>query len=344
MTQGKFVKYVKVNNKKLNMTKDIKVSIIIPAYNASLYISETLDATLQQTYKNIEIIIVDDSSTDDTWSIISNYSIRFPNLIKVFKNKRKGACAARNYGFELSSGDYIQYLDADDILSENKLSTEVELLMSFKDSQSIALSRWYHFDNVIEDYKVNNQLVYRDYSPAYKILIDMWTEGEMIQTSCWLTPRTIIESIEGWNEDFKSNPTDDSEFFTRVVLKSSKIIFDNTGIVYYRRPKSENLSQTYNNDAIKSILNTYISYELILDLDNSERVKIALANNYLNFIYQFYARHLELLELAKEKFYHLCFKKMWPVGGHRFKKLAIVIGFKNALIVRFFFRKINLKI
>jgi glycosyltransferase involved in cell wall biosynthesis len=321
-----------------------KVSIIIPAFNASKFIVETLDSALQQIHKNIEIIIIDNNSTDETWNIISNFYERYPNIIKIYKNKIKGAgvCSSRNYGFELSTGDYIQYLDADDILSKNKLSTEVELLMSSKDSNAIALSKWHHFDTVLEDYKVNNQLVYGDYSPAYKMLIDMWTQGEMIQTSCWLTPRTIIESIDGWNEDFKSNPTDDSEFFTRVVLKSSKIIFDNTGRVFYRKPQSGNLSQTFNKDSIKSILYTYISYELILDLDSTERVKIALANNYLKFIYQFYPMHSELLELAEEKFHGLNLGEMWPVGGRNFKNIAKIIGFKKSLALRNIINKINL--
>jgi glycosyltransferase involved in cell wall biosynthesis len=316
-----------------------KVSIIIPAFNASKLIVETLDSAIAQLHKNIEIIIIDDCSTDQTWNIIKTYSQKFPDIVSVYKNKRKGACAARNYGFELSSGDYIQYLDADDILSEDKLSREVELLMSSKDPKSIAFSKWHHFDTVLEDYIVNNQLVFRDYSPAYKILIDMWTQGEMIQTSCWLTPRTIIESIDGWNEEFKSNPTDDSEFFARVLLKCSKIVFDIQGIVYYRRPKKENLSQNFNKDAVESILKSYKSYESILVLNSSELVKRALAHNYLNFIHGYYSKYPRLIIQSEQHFHGLGFKKMWPVGGYRFKKMAKIIGFKKSLGLRELMRK-----
>lgn len=318
------------------MNKNIKASIIIPAYNASLCISETLDSVLQQLHKNIEIIIIDDNSSDDTWGVIGNYSNKYPKIIKIYKNKRKGACAARNYGFELSSGDFILYLDADDILSNNKLSSQLDLLAKANDPLAISVSRWQHFEYKIDDAVENKMFVCRDYNPAYLVLLDMWTYGEMLQTSCWLVPRSIIELIDGWNETFKSNPTDDSEFFTKVVLKSSKIVYDSLGVVFYRRPVvgGINLSQSRNYESIKSIIKTYQSYELILEFDSSEVVKIGLANNYLNFIYEFYPLFPDLLKKAEDSFYNLGYKKMWPAGGENFKKIASILGFKNTLIMR----------
>ena len=323
------------------MKRNDKVSIIIPAYNASKHIMETLDSALEQIHENIEIIIIDNNSTDDTWSLIKNYGDRYPDKIKPYRNKIIGAgvCSSRNYGFELSSGDYIQYLDADDVLSKNKVSSQVEQLMNGKDSSAISISKWLHFDSDIEKSQGTDQLIYRDYDPAYKLLVDMWTKGEMIQTACWLTPRHLIESMDGWNEKLITNPTDDSEFFTRIVLSSSKIFYDNKGIVYYRRPQKVNLSQKKNKDSIKSILDTFISYERILLFNTSERVKKALATNYLKYIYNYYSDYPEFSKIAETKFFDLGYEKMWPVGGRNFVFCAKIFGFRNMLNLRRLIKK-----
>lgn len=317
-----------------------KVSIIIPAYNASKFIGETLDSVLNQKYNNIEVIVVENHSDDNTFSIVEEYVRNYPKVIKLYKNKSKGPCSARNYGFELSTGAYILYLDADDLISENKLSNQIELLNMNDDPNAISISKWYHFTNCIDNFVVTNFSCYKDYNKSYEILIDLWTNGEMIQTACWLTPRHLIESIDGWNEKLITNPTDDSEFFTRIVLKSSKIIFDNKGIVYYRKPIQLNLSQKKNKDSIKSILDTFISYERILLFNTSEKVKKALATNYLKYIYSYYCDFPEFSKIAEKKFYDLGYKKMWPVGGGNFVLFAKILGFKNSLNFRKLIKKI----
>ena len=98
-----------------------KVSILIPLYNSENYIEETIQSCLNQTYENIEIIIVDDGSTDKSLQIAKSFE---SGKLKVYSQPNSGACKARNLAFEKSIGDYIQYLDADDLLSENKIENQ----------------------------------------------------------------------------------------------------------------------------------------------------------------------------------------------------------------------------
>lgn len=102
------------------------VSIIIPCFNTEKYISEAIASALNQTYPNIEVIVVDDGSTDRSLEIIQSFGDR---LIYEQIN-HQGACAARNRGLQLSKGKYIQFLDADDLLLSNKIETQLPLLES----------------------------------------------------------------------------------------------------------------------------------------------------------------------------------------------------------------------
>lgn len=92
------------------------VSIIIPCFNASRWIAETIESCLQQTYSNIEIIVIDDGSTDNSLLIIKNYE----NQITYQSIPHNGGNYARNLGLKLSSGEYIQFLDADDYILPKK--------------------------------------------------------------------------------------------------------------------------------------------------------------------------------------------------------------------------------
>lgn len=99
-----------------------KISVIIPVYNGEKYLKEALRSVLSQTYKPYEIIVVDDGSTDATAEIV----ISFASLVKYVKQDNKGAASARNHGVRMAGGDFLAFLDADDIWAENKLEVQIK--------------------------------------------------------------------------------------------------------------------------------------------------------------------------------------------------------------------------
>ena len=127
------------------------VSIIIPVFNRASLILETLNSVKNQSYHNWECIIVDDGSTDTTKSVIEAYianDTRFL-LTERPKSRPSGGNAARNYGFEISKGDYIQWFDSDDVMHENLLELQLDNLLSTNKKLSICL-----FDRYNEDFSV----------------------------------------------------------------------------------------------------------------------------------------------------------------------------------------------
>jgi len=118
---------------------DPLVTIIIPVFNRSTLILETLESINSQTYKNWECIIVDDKSTDNTLEVIKNYCIDKKNIFvnTLPDSYVKGACSCRNYGFTLANGDYINWFDSDDIMHADFLKHKVEKLSSNPDIDAV---------------------------------------------------------------------------------------------------------------------------------------------------------------------------------------------------------------
>ncbi|MDF4756482.1 glycosyltransferase family A protein, partial [Vibrio parahaemolyticus] len=102
------------------------VSVIVPLYNAEKYIEETMESILNQTYKNIEIVIVDDGSKDQSSSIVKNLKKKYPEQIKYILQENQGVSVARNTGIENASGEYISFLDSDDLWHPTKIEKQIE--------------------------------------------------------------------------------------------------------------------------------------------------------------------------------------------------------------------------
>lgn len=115
-----------------------KVSVITPVYNAERYIARAIESVLAQTYKNIEIILVDDCSTDNSAGIIKEYQRSHPEIIYHLQEKNMGAGVARNKALELAKGQYVAFLDSDDLWLPEKISRQIELMQASKAAFSYA--------------------------------------------------------------------------------------------------------------------------------------------------------------------------------------------------------------
>jgi glycosyltransferase involved in cell wall biosynthesis len=314
------------------------VSILIPCYNSVLYIAETLNSVISQTYTNWECIIVDDHSTDNSTEIVEQYSRQYPEKIKLFTNSRKGASAARNYAFKKSTGDYIQYLDADDLLTTNKLEYQIKLFNKFGNN-IITNCKWGRFTDTPSAVKWEQQSINRNYNNPIDWLTDSWMGKGMAANSSWLTPRHLIEKAGLWDESLNINQ--DGEFFCRVLMHAKAIKFCNNAGVYYRSGLAGSISLNKNQSNIKaeSLLKSYQSYERVLSVKDNKTVRKALGNNYLNFMYRFYYLYPELSLQAENGFWELGLQKMWPVGGGKFILVAKLIGFKKTLGLIFYFKE-----
>ncbi len=190
------------------MAKNPLVSIIIPAYNAENYIRRAIESALNQTYKNIEIFVIDDGSTDNTAKIIKSY--KDPRLIYLYQ-KNQGQGRARNYAIGKSKREYITFLDADDIYLPEKVEKEVRFLLDNPRYQ-IAYCNMLHF------YADKPDQFFRKKHPYYS--------GDLLDdllNSVFLNLSTIMISQELWKKvvgalNEKKYYSEDWEMFLKIAI------------------------------------------------------------------------------------------------------------------------------
>lgn len=134
-----------------------KVSVIIPVYNSSKYIKECLDSVIKQTYKNLEIILVDDKSSDNSIEIIKSYNDKRIKLIELENNV--GAAISRNKGIEASTGDYLCFLDSDDFWKLNKIEKQIKFI---KNREFIYAGYTYYKRGKTHNVKVPKHIDYKE--------------------------------------------------------------------------------------------------------------------------------------------------------------------------------------
>lgn len=318
------------------------VSVIIPAYHAENYIAETLDSIVNQTYNNIETIVVDDGSTDATLLIAQSYT---SEKLQVLRQENMGACAARNKGLLISSGQYIQFLDADDVLSLNKIEKQVNTLdqnpgcmavsptvhfmhgEDYKNMKPLEESQWIYDTNEVADFLVR---LYGGYGARW-----------MVQTSAWLTPRSVCEKIGPWNEDLLINQ--DGEYFARAVL-ASKGIRTTGGTNYYRRFVSgNNVSAKYNKrENLKSaVLSLKLIDEYISRHTQSEAYQRAMATLFREIAINAYPMFMDIVKQCESRVSQSGQKPDLPVmGGTIVETIKKNFGWKAAKRLRLLVHKI----
>ena len=311
------------------------VSICIPVYNGAQYIRETIESLLNQSYPAIEIIVVDDGSTDDTKCVLQSISdVR----LKYITQKNKGAAAARNAAYLLSCGEFIKFMDADDLISPNCLEVQLKKIINQPDCiASATWGRFYREDG--SDFKPAPESVWKDL-PGIDWLINSLIDSgaNMMQPGIFLVPRNIIDKAGAWNE--RLTLIDDFDYMARVISNSSCVLFCEDSLLMYRSGVSISLSGKKSAKHMQSAWESLnLGIDQILNVQNDARSRLACANTYQHWAYQFFPYHRALYFKAAKKIEELGGSNIRLRGGKLYKILIIFIGWKNAVRLKMFLKK-----
>ena len=301
------------------------VSIIIPCYNAERWLAETLESALAQTWTNREIILVDDGSTDGSAAVAQKFAARG---VRVVAQPNQGAATARNTGLGLARGDFLQFLDADDLLAPDKIERQVRLLLAHG-TDCIATCAWGRFTtDPAEAEPEANQTLWRDLTPLEWLVLAA-EHNLMMATATWLLPRALADPVGPWNTDFRSNPLDDMDYFDRARSASRQVLFCPDTRTYYRSELGGSLSQVRSESAWRAISATlHRSADLLLRLEDSLRTRHAGATMLQRFVYESYPDLPELSATAAARVASLGGSDLRPEFGPARRKLAALLGWK----------------
>jgi glycosyltransferase involved in cell wall biosynthesis len=313
-----------------------KVSIIIPVYNSEKFLEQTIISINNQTWNNLEIIVVDDGSTDGSIKVIKKHNTR---KLKIIQQENKGASAARNTALGHATGEYIQFLDSDDLLDKHKIEYQLKKLRD-RSKYSIASGPFINFIEEPQDLKyplIDNG--YSDFKRPLNWLVESGWGKAMFPPVVWLVSKELIQLAGEWDETLSYN--DDTEFFTRVILKSDEIVFCEDAISYYRRGNPKSLGSRADYKSRRSELDSLnLVTKHLLEHENSERTRIVSAYQYNKLQYSLYPQYKDLRDEINVKLKELGINVNFKFGAGRTSKLGSFIGWKTAKWIRYQFFKV----
>lgn len=311
------------------------VSVLMPAYNTERYVREAVESVLAQSYSPLELIIVNDGSTDATPEILD--AIDDPRL-KVFAQPNAGQCAAANRAFHESSGELIKFFDADDILAPDYVEKQVMRLGERRDA--IAMGEWARFYGDPSEASFKRLPMYRDADPVDWLTTEWMDARPMMQCALWLIPRRVLDRSGLWDE--RLSLINDFEFFARVLLHCNEILYSPGARLYYRSGLDSSLSGQKSRRAVESAFNSLMwGTQHLLDAEDSPRTRLATANLLQDFIYSFYPGHADLRLAAQGRVRELGGANIKPDGSPAFQALRRLAGWKMARRIEALARSYN---
>lgn len=299
----------------------------MPAFNSADFIGAAIESLVEQSFEDWELIVVNDGSTDNTLNLLKEFADR-DSRIRWLTQENRGPSAASNKGYSMARGRYVKFFDSDDILGQGLLHAQYE---SIRGSDSIVVNGpWRRFRQTPQDMAVAPSQVWKDMAPLDWLLTACEDAEPMMQCGAWLIPRTVIDSAGPWNESLRL--LNDFEFFVRVVLASSRVMFVSDGVLHYRSGMPNSVSQHQPIHALDSYWNSIrLGMERILAVTDDKRARQVAANVFSYFEWSVYPERRDLCLRAAASVQDTgCNPTIIPPGPAGFQILRRVLGWRAA--------------
>lgn len=312
------------------------VSILIPAYNAEKWIAQTLASAVGQDYPRKEVILVNDGSSDRTLEIASTFA---SESVKIVSQPNAGGPAARNQALAHAQGEYIQWLDHDDVLAPDKISAQLRRSATDPGERVLFSGPFGVFYYRIEKAVFNNGPLWRDFVPT-DYFYTKFSRNTYFQSSSWLVSRKLTELAGPWWN--VRSPDDDGEYFCRVVAASERICFVPEAKCYWRVGNYLSFSEARSAAALDAFVkSTFRSIEHYLALENTDRARKACVQFLQDRLILVYPERPELAKEMSDMAVKLGGTLAPPSLGRKYGLITKVFGWPAAKRVSRFCPKVR---
>lgn len=304
---------------------DEKISVIMPVYNVERYLRKSIDSVLQQDYKNIELILIDDGSTDNSGRICDEYA-HVDKRVVVIHQQNRGAAAAKNAGLKIASGSLLSFVDSDDYL-ENNVYMYMTKLMKENNAQMIQCAFRYIYADCFEDQIIKPGRRILSAKDFIKLFVTDWTCALLWDK---LFQRQLFDNIY-----FNEGHIIDDEFFTyKGIINAQSIICDDKIIYNYRKRSSSVMNSARFNDRTLLDRIDYLTERRHVISQTFPDLRGDFDENYLNALILFSSDENVTTRVAKrikrELLYFLLEKKYYkPSIGIYYKIISIIFHKKK---------------
>ena len=273
----------------------MNVSILIPCFNASRFIIDTLDSAINNMEPGDEIVLVDDHSTDDSLSKATCFLRGTDVPHQIVTNTRKGGCAARNLALHLSKGSLIQWLDADDLLGSAKLTIQRQHL--HQGGKALVVSPFQTFVEKPNESEANKECGWL--YPSQPSPADWLASENKAVIHCWLGNREVFETAGLWDTSLQVNQ--DGEYFARALAAANQLHVETRVQAFYRKGISGSVSQFTAEKAPSLFKSIQAIQKTALSVEDSPRMRQMISNRWQHFIYTTFPHAPELRRQAQRR-------------------------------------------
>lgn len=313
------------------------VSVVMPCFNARPYVRAAVESVLKQSWQHLELLVIDDGSTDGSIETLADIKdIR----LRIIRQKNSGQCAACNRGLEETSGELVKFFDADDLMDPDLLYKQVLRLNGRMDA--IAFGEWQRFTaSPARSDQFEPRRMYRDATPIDWLLTEWSDARPMMQCGLFLIPRPILNIRGNW--DVRLSLINDFEFFARVLLGATELLYSKGARLHYRSGIASSLSGQRNRRAVESAyLSLLLGTQHLLNAENSPRTRAVAANVLQDFEYCYYPHHPDLRASILARVKELGGSSLQPDGPPGFQQLRRFTGWKIARRVQYLVEEVGL--
>lgn len=323
----------------------IQVSFVIPVHNAAAWIEETLHSVLSQTVNmsRYEVIVVDDGSTDESRGMAARILSRSSAAHRILKQPNRGPSVARNLGYRVSSGEWIHFLDADDLIHSRKLEIQLECAESAPSTVAVVFSPWAKFGELDRRWERPGQVTVPDLTDD--VVAKLLCGENSIATGAQLFRRTWLDKVGGWDENHSNGEDHDLAF--RIAFAGGKFLATSGSkpMFFYRRMGASSKSLSIRSG--RKNAEAWLRVARMVETESRARGELSPARvKRVAEIYAGFSKWLAEYDYSAARSWIRHLDNLSPNSPRkfpgRFGLVSKLVGFKNAVLLASVYSKVRI--